>query len=97
MRVPVGCGNPGSGADRRFPSWLYVVLADQAVEDFLTLQADRVEVDGSHRSQGWLFVALILAIVAGVTAVVDRSWPLALLALTVVFLALGPAGAIHVG
>jgi hypothetical protein len=39
-----------------FPSWLCgsLVLADQAIEDFLTLQADPVEVDGSHRSRGWL-------------------------------------------
>lgn len=37
-----------------------------------------------------VLVALVLAIVVGVWAAVTRSWPLGLLALAVVFLALAP-------
>jgi hypothetical protein len=39
-----------------FPSWLCgsLVLADQAAEDFPTLQVDAVEIDRSRRSRGWL-------------------------------------------
>lgn len=41
-------------------------------------------------------IALIIAIGVGVWAIAQRAWPLALLALAVVFVALGPSLPIHI-
>lgn len=42
-------------------------------------------------------VALVLGVIVIVWALLEQSWPLGLLALAVVFLAIAPAGSIHLG